>query len=82
MTEHENRGRDRMTNEIKKHTEETLQQVPEEHRRRGLSASVEATIGGVVGSVLGGPIGAAVRASLGGAVGVTVGEKSGKGGAR
>ena len=55
-----------MANEMKKYAEEALQQVPEEHRRRGLSAGLGATIGGVVGSVLGGPIGAAVGASLGG----------------
>ncbi|MCP3169959.1 hypothetical protein [Myxococcus qinghaiensis] len=70
-------------NELTKHAEEALQQVPEEHRRRGISASVGASISGVVGSVLGSPIGAAVGASIGDdAVGVVVGEKAGMGGAR
>ncbi|NTX39167.1 hypothetical protein HUA78_32505 [Myxococcus sp. CA033] len=64
--------------EMRKYAEEALRQVPKEHRRRGHSAGVCATIGGVVGSVLGGPIGAAVGSSIGGAVA----EKSGKGGAR
>jgi hypothetical protein len=35
--------------EMRKYVEEALQQVPEEHRRRGLSAGVGATIGGVAG---------------------------------
>ncbi len=68
------------TYELKKYAEDALERVPEEHRRRGVAASVGAAIGGVVGSVLGGPIGAAVGASLGGAVGVAVGEKAQNGG--
>ena len=78
MREHANMHK----SEMAKYAEEALQQVPEEHRRRGLAAGVGATIGGVVGSVLAGPIGAAVGASLGGAVGVAVGEKSKNGGGR
>ena len=51
-------------NELKKHTEDALEQVPEEHRRRGLTTGAGAALGGVGGSVLGGPIGAAVGAPV------------------
>jgi hypothetical protein len=78
MREHANMHK----SEMAEFAEDVLQQVPEDHRRRGLAAGVGATIGGVVGSVLAGPIGAAVGASLGGGVGVAVAEKSGEGGAR
>lgn len=70
------------TNELKKYAEDALEQVPEEHRRRGVAAGLGAAVGGVVGSLLGGPVGAAVGASIGGAVGVAVGEKSKNGGGR
>ena len=63
-------------NELKTYAELVLENVPEEHRRRGVAAGVGAAIGGVLGSILGGPVGAAVGASLGGAVGVAVGDKS------
>lgn len=70
------------TNELTKHAAAALEQVPEEHRRRGVAAGVGATIGAVVGSVLGGRAGAAVGGALGGALGVAVGEKSQNGGGR
>lgn len=61
---------------LAKQAEEAMRHVPEEHRRRGMSAGIGASIGGVVGSLLGGPLGAAVGAGLGGAIGVAVGERT------
>ena len=58
-----------------KQAEGFLEQVPDEHRKRGAAAGTGAVVGGVIGSVVGGPIGAAIGASIGGAVGVAVNEK-------
>ena len=49
-----------LTNELKKYVEDALEQVPEEHRRRGVAAGGGAAVGGVVGSLLVGPVGVAV----------------------
>ncbi|HNY41120.1 MAG TPA: hypothetical protein PKJ41_12020 [Bryobacteraceae bacterium] len=70
------------TNELKNVAGNALEQLPEEHRRRGVAAGLGAAVGCVVGSVLGGPVGAAVGASIGGAAGVAVNEKVIKGGAQ
>jgi uncharacterized protein YcfJ len=70
------------TNQLNEYAEDALEQVPEEHRRRGVAAGIGAVVGGVVGSMLGGPVGAAVGASIGGVVGVAVGEKTATGGAQ
>ena len=41
------------TNELKKYAEDALEQVPEEHRRRGVAAGVGAAVGGAVGVAVG-----------------------------
>jgi phage tail tape-measure protein len=63
-----------MNQEIKTLSEDLLDNLDPEHRRRAISAGMGATAGTAVGSMLGGVWGAAVGAALGGVLGVAVGE--------